>query len=156
MLNSGISFAISEFFRNFAPTIKKIKIMMFNNKFNKDNTIHFDVEEWSCTDPDTMQFCRKVSDTIFEYIQLKVEDLCRFATSFHLNNKHLLATLNDRTNISDWYQDEIDVTDYDSDEIGEFLSPYGGILDNVNEESMRNQLVCECIFETNIISGEYE
>jgi len=129
---------------------------MFNNKFNKDNTIHFDVEEWICTDPDENQFCRKVNDTTFEYIQLKNDGLRKFVNSFHLNNKHLLSVLNDKTKITDWYQDEIDVTDYDSDEIGEYLSPYGGILDNVTDEVDRNQLIAECIFETDLICGDYE
>ena len=48
---------------------------MFNNKFNQDNTIHFDVNEWTCTDPDEWQYCRKVSATEFEYIQLKDKEL---------------------------------------------------------------------------------
>lgn len=130
--------------------------MQFNNKFNSDNTIHFDVEEWICTDPDENQFCRKVSDTEFEYIQLKNDGLRKFVNSFHLNNKHLLSVLNDKTKITDWYQDEIDVTDYDSDEIGEYLSPYGGILDNVTDEVDRNQLIAECIFETDLSCGDYD
>lgn len=129
--------------------------MWFNNKFNKDNTIHFDVEEWSCTDADEYQFCRKVSDTIFEYIQLKTDDLKSFVSAFQLGNKHLLSTLNDRTNISDWYQDEIDVTDYDSDAIGEYLSPYGGILDGVTDEAERNQIIAECIFETDEVANDW-
>ena len=29
--------------------------MMFNNKFNSDGTIHFDVNEWTNTDPDNWQ-----------------------------------------------------------------------------------------------------
>ncbi len=130
--------------------------MMFNNRFNKDNTIHFDVNEWSCTDADTMQFCRKVDDATFEYIQLKAEELCQFVTIFHLNNKHLLEVLNDKTNVNDWYQDEIDVNDYDAEEIAEYVSPYGGILEGSSLGVERNQLIAECIFETNVISGEYE
>ena len=131
--------------------------MMFNNKFNKDNTIHFDVEEWICTDPDENQFCRKVSDTEFEYIQLKNDGLRKFVNSFHLNNKHLLSVLNDKTKITDWYQDEIDVTDYDSDEIGEYVSAYGGdeYLGN-SEGAERNQLIAECIFETDLLCGDYD
>ena len=129
--------------------------MMFNNKFNKDNTIHFDVNEWSCTDADQCQFCRKVNDTTFEYIQLKTEDLKRFVDSFQLNNKHLLEVLNDRTHVSDWYQDEINVEDYDADEIGEYVSPYGEILEG-SEGAERNQLIAECIFETDVVYGSYE
>jgi hypothetical protein len=128
--------------------------MMFNNKFNKDNTIHFDVNEWVCTDADQCQFCRKVNDTTFEYVQLKTEDLKRFVDSFQLNNKHLLEVLNDRTHVSDWYQDEIDVNDYDADEIGEYVSPYGGILEG-SEGAERNQLIAECIFETDEVSNDW-
>lgn len=127
---------------------------MFNNKFNKDNTIHFDVNEWVCTDADQCQFCRKVNDTTFEYIQLKTEDLKRFVDSFQLNNKHLLEVLNDRTHIADWYQDEINVEDYDADEIGEYVSPYGEILEG-SEGALRNQLIAECIFETNEVSNDW-
>lgn len=128
--------------------------MMFNNKFNKDNTIHFDVNEWVCTDADQCQFCRKVNDTTFEYIQLKTEDLKRFVDSFKLNNKHLLEVLNDRTNVADWYQDEINVEDYDADEIGEYVSPYGEILEG-SEGAERNQLIAECIFETDEVSNDW-
>jgi hypothetical protein len=123
--------------------------MMFNNKFNKDNTIHFDVNEWTNTDPDNGQFCRKISDTEFEYIQLK--DM-----SDKPHTKHLLEILNDKTTIKDWYQDEIDVMDYDVDAIGHYVSAYGGdeFLGN-SKGAERNQLIVECIFETDIMNGEY-
>ena len=123
--------------------------MMFNNKFNSDGTIHFDVNEWTNTDPDEGQFCRKISDTEFEYIQLK--DM----TDKH-HSKHLLETLNDKTTIKDWYQDEINVNDYDSDELGEYVAPFGG--DDFLQQSKgaeRNQLIAECIFETDLNNGEY-
>jgi hypothetical protein len=129
--------------------------MWFNGKFNKDNTIHFDVTEWVCTDPDEGQFCRKVNDTTFEYIQLKTEDLKQFLHAFMLGGKNLLVTLNNRTYVTDWYQDEIDVNDYDADHIGNYVAPYGEILDG-SEGADRNQLIAECIFETDLISGEYD
>ena len=129
--------------------------MWFNGKFNKDNTIHFDVTEWECTDPDEGQFCRKVNDTTFEYIQLKTEELKSFLHAFMLGGKNLLTTLNNRTFITDWYQDEIDVNDYDADHIGYYVAPYGEILDG-SEGAYRNQLIAECIFETDLISGEYD
>ena len=122
--------------------------MWFNNKFNKDGTIHFDVNEWVNTDPDEGQFCRKISDTEFEYIQLK--DM-----TDKPHSKRLLEVLNDKTKISDWYQDEIDVKDYDEEQIESYVSPYGEILEG-SEGADRNQLIAECIFETDIISGDYE
>lgn len=122
--------------------------MMFNGKFNKDNTIHFDLNEWENTDPDEGQFCRKISDTEFEYIQLN--DM-----TDKPHSKRLLEVLNDKTRISDWYQDEIDVKDYDEEEIESYVSLYGEILEG-SEGADRNQLIAECIFETNIPLGEYE
>jgi len=123
--------------------------MMFNNKFNSDGTIHFDVNEWTCTDPDEGQFCRVIDTHTFEYIQIKdMEGKER--------SKKLLDTLNDKTTIKDWYQDEIDAKDYDADELGEYLSPYSGILYNVTDEQTRNQLIVECIFENNLFCGDYD
>lgn len=123
--------------------------MMFNNKFNSDGTIHFDVNEWTNTDPDEGQFCRKVNETTFEYIQFK--DM-----SGKPHSKRLLEVLNDKTTIKDWYQDEICVDDYDSDELGEYVAPFGG--DDFLQQSKgaeRNQLVAECIFEIDLNNGEY-
>lgn len=124
--------------------------MMFNNKFNSDGTIHFDVNEWTNTDPDEGQFCRKVNETTFEYIQFK--DM-----SGKPHSKRLLEVLNDKTTIKDWYQDEIDVNDYDSDQIGSYVSAYGGdeFLGD-SEGAERNQLIVECIFETDLLCGDYD
>lgn len=119
-------------------------------EFNKDNTIHFNVNEWVNTDPDEGQFCRKINDTTFEYIQIKDMEGKE-------HSKHLLETINDKTTIKDWYQDEIDVNDYDSDDIGEYVSAYGGdeYLGN-SDGAERNQLIAECIFETDVVYGGYE
>jgi hypothetical protein len=124
--------------------------MMFNNRFNSDGTIHFDVNEWTCTDPDEGQFCRVIDTHTFEYIQIKDMEGKE-------HSKKLLDSLNDKTTIKDWYQDEIDVNDYDADELGEYLSPYGGdeFLGD-SEGAERNQLIAECVFETDLISGDYD
>lgn len=124
--------------------------MMFNNKFNSDGTIHFDVNEWTCTDSDEGQFCREISDTEFEYIQIKDMEGKE-------HSKRLLEVLNDKTTIKDWYQDEIDVNDYNSDQIGSYISAYGGdeFLGD-SEGAERNQLIAECIFETYLGCGDYD
>ena len=125
--------------------------MMFNNRFNKDNTIHFVPSEWICTDPDEGQFCRKISDTEFEYIQIKDMDGKE-------HSKELLNSINDKTTIKDWWQDEIDIMDYDVDALGMYAAAYGGdeYLGN-SEGAERNQLLAECIFEQDIVfSGDYD
>lgn len=124
---------------------------MFNDRFTDDNKIIFVPEEWSCTDPDEFQYCRKISDTEFEYIQLKDKEKVRDSLCI---GRQILSYLNKETSPCDWYQEIIDVTDYDADEIGEYIAPYGGILDGVNDEAAKNQLFAECIFETDVVMGE--
>lgn len=119
----------------------------FANKFNKDNTINFDTAQWECTDVDQMQFCRKINDHVFEYIQLKDAD----GDFGYYKNKNALDYLNGITTADEWYQDIIDITDYADDEIKEYLSAYGGILDNVNDDVQRNQIIAECIFEQDVV-----
>lgn len=120
----------------------------FADRFNEDNTINFDTSNWECTDVDQMQFCRKVNDHVFEYIQLKDVD---GDYSVYFKNKNALDYLNGITTADEWYQDIIDITDYSDDEIKEYLSAYGGILDNVNDDVQRNQIIAECIFEQDVV-----
>lgn len=123
--------------------------MWFNGRINKDGTVHFIPSEWICTDPDEGQFCRVINSHAFEYIQIK--DM-----NGREHSKHLLEALNDKTTIREWYEDEIDVNDYDSEQIGSVIAPYGDILFGWENEQDRNQLIAECIFETDIIMGEYD
>lgn len=120
----------------------------FADRFNEDNTINFDTSNWECTDVDQMQFCRKVNDHVFEYIQLKDVD---GDYSVYFKNKNALDYLNGITTADEWYQDIIDITDYSDNEIKEYLSAYGGILDNVNDDVQRNQIIAECIFEQDVV-----
>jgi hypothetical protein len=123
------------------------EFLPFADRFNEDNTINFVTSQWECTDIDQMQFCRKINDHVFEYIQLKDAD-DDFA---YYKNKNALDYLNGITTADEWYQDIIDITDYSDDEIKEYLSAYGGILDNVNDDVQRNQIIAECIFEQDVV-----
>jgi len=127
--------------------------MWFNNRFAEDNKIEFVPSEWVCTDPDEVQFCRIISDTEFEYIQLRDGGLKEQVRHEGCN---ALSVLDGKTSISDWYQCEIDVNDYDAEELGEYVSPYGNILEGASDERSRNQLMAECIFETDLICGDYD
>lgn len=123
------------------------EFLPFADRFNKDNTINFFTPLWECTDVDQMQFCRKINDHVFEYIQLKDVD----GDSDYFKNKNALDYLNGITTADEWYQDIIDIADYSDDEIKEYLSAYGGILDNVNDDVQRNQIIAECIFEQDVV-----
>ena len=129
--------------------------MWFNNRFNEDNTIHFDMNEWVCTDVDEFQYCRKVDSTTFEYIQLKNKEVVHDSLCL---GRQFLEYLNDKTTIKDWFQDEIDVTDYNDKEIAEYISTSGGENFLANSKgATRNQLIAECIFEQDVVfSGYFE
>ncbi len=74
------------------------------------------------------------------------------------HSKELLNSINDKTTIKDWWQDEIDIMDYDVDALGKYAASYGGeeFLGD-SEGAERNQLLAECIFEQDIVfSGDYE
>ena len=120
--------------------------MLYKNT-NKNGTIHFNTEEWECTDPDNGQFCHIIDSHTFEYIQIKNTEKLEGKT------KHALEYLNDKTTASDWYYDCIDTNDLTEEEKKENLNPYGEILNNVTNETSINQLTVECIFEQEI---EYE
>lgn len=124
-----------------------------------------DPREWEMTDPDTYQFARKVNDTTWEYCQLANEDIINLLEEVIYKNPSVDTTpLKDRvmnfisnrnefkTTSNDWYCGDIDINDYDSDQIGEYLSAYGdSYLCGANEET-KVQLTCEAIFETDMLT----
>ena len=130
--------------------------MMFNNGFTSGNRIHFVQKDWETTDVDEFQYCRKISNTEFEYIQLKNKTLIEECQ--HINPTMVLEYLDGKTTPKDWWQDEIDINDYDADKLGEYVASYGGddYLGN-SKGALRNQLIAECIFEQDIVfSGDYD
>lgn len=125
---------------------------------NKDDKVVLD-NNWHCTDPDNFQFCKILGTSEFSYCQLKnmdiVDEINMLQSSGHFFDVKKYLT-NRGTTINDWYEEDIDVNDYDADEIGEALSPYGGILDGTeDDECLRNQLIAECIFEQNYVFTDW-
>lgn len=107
--------------------------------FRLYDALDFYSNRWICTDPDTYQFCRKISDTEFEYIQLKESAIDKFNVKGY--GKTALDYLSGKTFARDWYHSIIDVTSYSPEEIAEYVAPYG-------MPEVDNQLIAECIFET--------
>lgn len=124
--------------------------MMFNNNFTKDGKIKFNPNEWTCTDPDEWQFCRKIDETEYEYIQLKDKEIVRDSLCY---GKLGLEYLNEKTTPSDWWQEEIDANDYTINEIKEYFAPYGYNELKLSASEFYH-LACECIFETDILCDE--
>lgn len=120
-----------------------------------DGKVRFNEDDWVCTDPDEIQFCRKVNNHTFEYIQLKGESLLLIRDNLRIG-KQVLKFLDGVTDADDWYEEIIDVDNYTDEEIKEYVAPYGGILDGVTDQTYINQLIAECIFEQDVVFvGEY-
>ena len=134
--------------------------------YGKDGRVVFDnPNEWVMTDPHTYQFARKVNNTTWEYYQLANEEIIKLLEEVIYNNQSIDPTpLKDRvlnyinnydsfkTTSDDWYFGEIDLYEYDEDEICDYLSAYGESYLQGADENTKVQLTCEAIFETDMFT----
>ena len=134
--------------------------------YGKDGRVVFDnPNEWEMTDLDTYQFARKVNNTTWEYYQLANEEIIKLLEEVIYNNQSIDPTpLKDRvlnyinnrsifkTTSDDWYCGEIDLDDYNEDEICDYLSAYGESYLQGADENTKVQLTCEAIFETDMFT----
>ena len=119
----------------------------FHGKVNRNNKVYFEPSEWSCTDRDNMQFCRKIDNTCFEYIQLK-ESKKVWAKEQTKDVDNILEVLSYCTEMEDWYYEIIDVNDLSKADIDEVLDCYGNFGYN-SISDVPNQLIAEAWFEQN-------
>lgn len=134
--------------------------------YEKDGRVVFNnPNEWVMTDQDTYQFARKVNNTTWEYYQLANEEIIKLLEEVIYKNQSIDPTpLKDRvlnyinnhdsfkTTYDDWYCGEIDLDDYDADEICDYLSAYGDSYLQGADENTKVQLTCEAIFETDMLT----
>ena len=134
--------------------------------YEKDGRVVFEnPNEWVMTDPHTYQFARKVNNTTWEYYQLANEEIIKLLEEVIYNNQSIDPTpLKDRvlnyinnydsfkTTSDDWYFGEIDLYEYDEDEICDYLSAYGESYLQGADENTKVQLTCEAIFETDMFT----
>ena len=134
--------------------------------YGKDGRVVFNnPNEWVMTDPDTYQFARKVNNTTWEYYQLANEEIIKLLEEVIYKNQSIDPTpLKDRvlnyinnydsfkTTSDDWYFGEIDLYEYDEDEICDYLSAYGESYLQGADENTKVQLTCEAIFETDMFT----
>ena len=117
-----------------------------------------------CTDPDQLQFCLKISDTVFWYCEPNTyhRDLLPYAEteSNRIYQRYLgypTEFLRDAHNMPEvrkfatdnmlWREGEIDVTDFSRSEQEELLKDYGYKWDDFSTDIDRNQIICENHFE---------
>lgn len=118
----------------------------------------------SCTDPDQLQFCLKISETVFWYCEPNTChcDLlpCAETDSSRIHQRYqgypaeLLCDAHDISEVRKfamdhilWREGEIDVTDFSRSEQEELLNDYGYKWDDFSTDADRNQIICENHFE---------
>lgn len=122
------------------------------------------------TDPDNFQFGIQENETTWEYRQLREGsdltekfDNCAMLFANKYNDEMSDTERLAHSSTKDWYIGSVDVQDYTTDEISEFLSSFGYSLtdkgyvkvDSMNEILDRKtsiQIICECIFETDMFT----
>lgn len=96
---------------------------------------------WFCTDPDCMQFCRKVNETEFEFIQVVWLDTC--------GDDPVAENAKDESDNYAVCTGYIDLDCYSLNDIECSIYSYGYTLETIKEiygEDV-NQIIAECLFE---------
>lgn len=118
-----------------------------------------------CTDPNTLQFCLKLSDKEFWYCQpndcheklfpgVNSTERLIYDTLFS-SSKDLIRlssiVMEVKEFVSDrqlWMTGAIDVNDFDQEEKLKLLADYGYNWDDFSSDAERNQIICEIHFES--------
>ncbi len=125
----------------------------FHANVGRNGEVFFDPREWQCTDIDNVRYCRHINDTTFEFIQLK--ESCPLHKHIEEDSWYgKLERLSGLTKEDDWYEEVINITNYDADVIGETLAMYGFSNWDKYSKETQNQLTAECLFEQNYCSDD--
>lgn len=98
---------------------------------------------WFCTDPDCMQYCKKINEEVFRFIQTVWLDTCG-------DDIRAVNAKDDSDNYA-VCADIIDLDLYDEDDILGSIGSYGyNSIAFLQKEygDAANQIIAECIFET--------
>lgn len=101
---------------------------------------------WTCTDPDTFQYCQQLSDTSFRY---KEFNRVRYVDDYSQIRKNG-AGYNDMFDTGKyWIEEDIVFECLTENEIKNAISGYHDSLDELKEQYGDDwvQIVCECVFE---------
>ncbi len=99
------------------------------------------MKEWFCTDPDCMQYCKKISETEYKFIQAVWLDTCgddkRAENAKDESDNYTVCT------------GYIDLDLYSEDDKEGSIWSYGYTMDYVKETygNAANQIIAECLFE---------
>lgn len=122
------------------------------------------------TDPDTLQFCLPLSDKEFWYCEpnschdkllpesdsterIIYDTLCGYPEEFIRLSSVVAEVKEFISNGRLWCSGDISIDDIGEEEQIELLRAYGYSWDSFSSEAERNQIICECYFETYCVTG---
>lgn len=87
-----------------------------------------ELNEWELVDPDCLQYCKKISDSVFNLVQFWE----------YPNGSGVVCG------------STIDLSDYNDEQITDILSGYydEDAVNNIRNKDYGNQIIAECIFES--------
>lgn len=129
----------------------------------KDEIMRYDFVSYECTDPDSLQFCKKEGSRVWWYFQVIDDTLLgrykgdakRFISDYnrdeHINGISIRKTVDGTSSVAA----TISLDEYSNDEIEQCLHQFGYSMQgdcrfvNIKENSDDNyeQLCCEFLFE---------
>ncbi len=121
-------YSVASLYANFAEDPKKAEAFLLKC-FESVYPDHFDIN-WKCTDPDSKQYLLEVSPKVFKFQEWRL--------------------VNPDTEECAFYSTEIDLNDYEIEEMWEAVRTFGYPKDTFNQwmqDGSQNALIAECIFE---------
>jgi hypothetical protein len=127
------------------------------------NLFHPDI---TCTDPDQLQFCLKLSDTEYWYCEPNCyndlllpdsnDNVMKLLRKYKGNPSELIEDAGKKedvkafiNNLRIWLTGIVDIADFDHDEMVQLLDDYGYTWNDFESDVDRNQIICENYFEQN-------
>ena len=104
---------------------------------------------WFCTDPDCMQYCKKISETEYEFIQAVWLDTC--------GDDPVAENAKDETDNYTVCTGYIDLDLYSEEDKEGSIWSYGYTMDYVKEiyGNASNQIIAECLFEDECLTDSH-
>ena len=108
-----------------------------------------EIDSWICTDPDCMQYCKKINKTEYEFIQAVWLDTC--------GDDKRAENAKDKSDNYTVCTGYIDLNLYSEDYKEGSISSYGYTMDLVKEiyGNDANQIIAECLFEDECLTDNH-
>ena len=111
---------------------------------SREKIFSFLQENWTCTDPDSFQYGRRVCEGVYEFKEFDRNNYVILPNEV----SKFLDTQENKTNPEIWVCRIIDLSNYSEDQIKEYIKPYYNSIQQIKDDYEDWQwIIAECIFE---------